>query len=149
MKTKQYLMALSALAIIGFSACKKEKNEPTLNEKEALITAHTWKVQSLTMPKKGSNVSDSSIVKECTLLATLDFKADRNYTVTDPQKNCDSTLLPYGKGTWSYANNVLTLKGKQTLAWNISSLTESELKATYKDSIAPDKVYTKTITLKK
>lgn len=151
MKTKHYLVAICALSIIVFASCKKDKDEPRLNAKELLLTAHTWKVKSITIPKISNPEVDSSITKECSLLATIDFKTGRTFEIADPGKNCDSTIVPYSKGTWTFTsvNDVLTLKGSKAMSWKISALTESELKAVFRDSISPTKIQMKTIILKK
>ena len=151
MKTKYYLVAICALSITVFASCKKDKDEPRLNAKELLLTAHTWKVNSITVPKISNPEVDSSITKDCSLLATIDFKSGRTFEIADPGKNCDSTVVPYGKGTWTLTsvNDVLTLKGSKELSWKISSLTDSELKAVFRDSLSPEKIQMKTIILKK
>lgn len=151
MKTKHYLVALSALTLIVFASCKKDKDEPRLNEKERLLTAHTWKVASITIPKISNPEVDSTITTECSLLATVDFKAARTFEIADPQKNCDSTIVPYSKGSWTFTsvNDILSLKASKEMSWKITSLSDSELKATFRDSISPEKIQLKTITLKK
>ena len=150
MKTKHYLLALCAFSMIAFTACKKDKDKPELNAKEVLLTAHSWKLKTLTVPKKIGE-GDSSITKECSAKATFDFSKTKSFQVGDPDKNCDSTLVPYSKGNWSYAlsTDSLAFTGTKKMTWKVTSLTESELKAIFKDSLAPDKVYIKTLTLMK
>ncbi len=151
MKTKHYLLATCVLSITVFASCKKDKDEPRLNEKELLLTAHTWKVTSITVPKISDSKADSTITTDCSLLATVDFKTGRTFEVADPKKSCDSTVVPYSKGTWTFisANDVLTLKGSKEMSWKITTLSATELKATFRDSISPQKIQLKTITLKK
>ncbi|MEO6683745.1 MAG: lipocalin family protein [Ginsengibacter sp.] len=154
MKKTNYLLALAALSLTVFASCKKDKNKPTLNAKEQLLTAHTWKVESITVPKITNPEVDSSITKECSLLATLSFKADKSFIFDDPNKNCDSTIVTYGKGTWKLtaANDVLTVKGiagRADLSWKIKTLNDTKMQATFRDSISPQKIMFKTITLKK
>lgn len=151
MKTKHYLLAMCVLSITVFASCKKDKDEPRLNEKELLLTAHTWKVTSITVPKITNGEVDSTITTECSLLATVDFKTGHTFEITDPEKNCDNTAVPYSKGTWTFTsvNDVLTLKGSKEMSWKIATLSDTELKATFRDSISPEKIQIKTITLNK
>ena len=151
MKTKHYLIALATLSATAFTACKKDKDEPKLNAKEILLTAHDWKIKSITVPKKAGDGADSSITKDCSLKATIVFSKNRAFQAIDPDKNCDSTIVPYGKGNWNYSltKDSLSITGTKKMTWKVTSLTDNELKAIFKDSLAPDKVLLKTVTLKK
>ena len=121
-----------------------------LTPKEKILVNKTWKVDSLTIPKISDATKDSSIAKECSEDALLDFDASKAFRFTDPSKTCDSSLVPYGNGTWSLgvSNDTLVLNGARKLAWKIIELNNTRLKATFRDSIAPDKIQMKTIILK-
>lgn len=150
MKTSKIAIALCLLATTTFVACEKDKNEPNLTAKEKMLV-NNWKLESLTMPKASNPEVDSSIVKECTEKATVVFNANKGFDIIDPNKNCDSTILTYDKGTWtlSAAGDELTLKGKRTIKWQVKTLTENSIKATFRDSTSVEHNYIKTITLKK
>lgn len=150
MKTINNLLPLATLGLLFFAACKKDDNGPFLTPKEKILVNKTWKVDSLTIPKISDPTKDSSIAKECSEDALLDFDANKAFRFTDPSKTCDSTIVPYGKGTWSLgvSNDTLVLNGTKKLAWKITELSNSKLKATFRDSISPNKIQMKTIILK-
>lgn len=150
MKTLNNLIPLATLGLLFFAACKKNDNEPILTPKEKILVNKTWKVDSLTIPKISDPTKDSSIAKECSEDALLDFDANKAFRFTDPSKTCDSTIVPYGNGTWTLgvSNDTLVLNGAKKLAWKIIKLDNTRLEATFRDSISPDKIQMKTIILK-
>ncbi len=150
MKTLNNLIPLATLGLLFFAACKKNDNEPILTPKEKILVNKTWKVDSLTIPKISDPTKDSSIAKECSEDALLDFDANKSFRFTDPSKTCDSTIVPYGNGTWTLgvSNDTLVLNGAKKLAWKIIKLDNTRLEATFRDSISPDKIQMKTIILK-
>jgi len=150
MKTLNNLIPLATLGLLFFVACKKNDNEPVLTQQEKILVNKTWTLDSLTIPKISDPTEDSSITKECSEDALLDFDAHKGFQFTDPSKSCDSSIVPYGNGTWSLSasNDTLVLNGARKLAWKIITLDNSRLEATFRDSISPDKIQMKTIILK-
>jgi hypothetical protein len=150
MKTLNNLIPLATLGLLFFAACKKNDDGPVLTPKEKILVDKTWKVDSLTIPKISNPSMDSSIAKECSEDALLDFDANKAYRFTDPSKSCDSSLIPYGNGTWSLgvSNDTLVLNGPKKLSWKIIALDNTRLEATFRDSFSPDKIQMKTIILK-
>lgn len=138
------------MSLLLFAACKKDDNGPLLTSKEKMLVNKTWKVDSLTVPKISDVTKDSSMAKECSKDALLDFNGDKTFSFTDPSKACDSSLVPYGKGTWSLkiSNDTLFLNGPKKLSWKILASDNNKLKAVYRDSLSPAKIQMKTITLK-
>ncbi len=149
MKTKNYILALGALTALFFAACKKTDSGPSLTAKEKTLTSKVWKLESLTVPKSDDATKDSSIMKTCSESALAAFDAYKAFQIAD-SKNCDSTIVPYDKGTWKFFANEdsLSLEGKKKLALKIITLNETTLKAVFRDSVAPDKISVKTITFK-
>ena len=150
MKTLNNLIPLATLGLLFFAACKKNDDGPVLTQKEKILVNKTWTVDSLTIPKVSDPTKDSSIAKECTEDASLDFDANKAFRFTDPSKTCDSSLVPYGNGAWSLgaSNDTLVLNGARKFSWKIIKLENARLEATYRDSISPDKIQMKTIILK-
>ena len=150
MKTLNNLIPLFTVGLLLFAACKKDDNGPVLTPNEKILVNKTWKVDSLTIPKISDATKDSSIAKECSEDALLDFNGDKTFSFTDPSKTCDSSLVPYGNGTWTLkaSNDTLFLNGTKKLSWKILTLDNNKLKAVYRDSISPTEIQIKTITLK-
>ena len=150
MKKTNYFLAFGILGLFLFAACKKDNNGPVLTTKEKTLSGKTWKLKSITVPKKGDAAQDSSIAKECSVDALFTFDAFKNFQIKNPG-TCDSTIINYEKGTWALSTlDSLTLNGaKKKFVWKITILNDSIVKATYRDSSAPDKNWLKTITLKK
>jgi hypothetical protein len=150
MKKVNKFLALGLLATLFFTACEKNDNGPVLTAKEKILTNKIWKLQSLTVQKSDDPTKDSSITKPCSDSALMAFDVFKIYQLADASKSCDSTIVPYDKGTWklSASGDSLTLQGKKKFIWNIVALNDSTLKATFRDSIAPTNNWLKTITLK-
>ncbi len=151
MKKINYIVALGISCLLLFAACKKNDNNlPVLTPKEQILSSKVWKLQSLTIPKSDNAAQDSSITKACSDSALFLFDVYKNFQVADT-KSCDSTIIPYDKGTWALsASDSLTLTGiKRKLVWKLITLNDSTIKAVFRDSTAPNKNWLKTITLKK
>lgn len=150
MTNKNSLLFLGILSLIFFAACKKTDNGPVLTPQQKALTSKIWKLQSLTVPQVSDPTKDSSIAKSCSDSALIAFDVFGNFQLADATKSCDSSIVPYDKGVWalSMANDSLLLKGKRTFIWKIKTLNDSLFKATFRDSIAPDKNWVKTITFK-
>ena len=152
MKTTNYLWAFGIFGLVLFAACEKDNNDiPVLTPKEQILTSKVWKMHSITVPGTEDPSTDSLITKECADSALFVFDVYKRFQIADPVGNCDSTIVPYEKGNWSLsAADSLTLNGaRRKLTWKVNTLNDSIVKATFRDSIAPDKNWLKTITLKK
>lgn len=150
MKKISKIFALSIAAALAFAACKKTENGPDLTPKEKILTSKIWKLQSLTVPKVGTS-TDSSIKQPCADSALIAFDIYKAYQLANASKvACDSVAVPYSKGTWAFSagSDSLLLKGKRNFVWKIVAISDTMLKATFRDSIAPDKNWVKTITFK-
>ena len=136
--------------MIFFVACKKTDNGPVLTPQEKALTNKIWKLQSLTVPRTSDPTKDSSITKSCSDSALMAFDIFSNFQLADATKACDSTIVPYDKGIWTFSANsdTLLLKGKRIFVWKLETLNDTILKATFRDSISPSKNWLKTITFK-
>lgn len=150
MKKTNYFLALGILGLFLFASCKKDDKGPVLTTKEKILTSKTWKLKSITVPKKGDATVDSSIAKDCSAAALFAFDSYKNFQIKSPAA-CDSSIVNYEKGSWSLSSlDSLTLQGaKRKFVWKITVLNDSIVKATYRDNSVPDKSLLKTITLKK
>lgn len=154
MKKVNKILVPGVLAALFFAACQKTDNGPTLTPQEKALTGisqqKVWKLQSLTVPKWDDPTKDSSITKSCSDSALMAFDAYKAYQLADASKGCDSTIVPYAKGTWalSAGSDSLVLQGARKFVWKIEKLNDTILKATFRDSISPEKNWLKTITLK-
>jgi hypothetical protein len=155
MKQKNILLAVALLPALFFAACEKNDNGPVLTAKEkALIgtgAGKIWKLQSLTVPKSDDPSVDSSIMQPCADSALMAFDMYKAYQLANGSKGaCDSIAVPYSIGNWSLSvgGDSLLLHGKRDLIWKLETLDENTLKAVFRDSIAPDKKWVKTIILK-
>lgn len=149
MKNKNLILSL-IVAGTFLAACKKTDNGPTLTPQERALTNRIWALKSLTVPKVSDPSEDSSITKSCSDSALMAFDVFGNYQIADPSKACDSTIVPYSKGNWAISSDgdSLALVGKRNFVWKIEMLNDTILKATFRDSISPEKNYLKKITLK-
>lgn len=148
MKTQKILYIAAGLIMLGFVACKKDKST-SLTAQEKLLVKN-WTIDSLTMKSMVHPQEDSSILKNCVKQSKVLFNSSKQFQIVDVAKNCDSLALPYGKGTWSLATNggQLVLDGSRDLKWQILSLTNEKIKATFRDSLSPQHNFVKTIVLK-
>ena len=149
MKNKNLLLFLSIITVSLF-ACEKTENGTALTPQERALTNKVWKLKSLTVPKVNESTQDSSITKPCSDSALMAFDLFNQFQLAYHSKSCDSLIVPYDKGIWKLSadNDTLYLRGRRTLAWKIESLNDTILKATFRDSISPDKNVVKKITLK-
>lgn len=150
MINKKTLLSLGILFTIVFAACKKTDNGPVLTPQEKALTNKIWQLQSLTVPQVNDPTKDSSITTSCADSALMAFDIFNNFQLADATKHCDTSIVPYDKGIWQLSsdNDSLVLKGKRTFVWKIEKLQDTILKATFRDSISPDKNWLKTITFK-
>ncbi len=151
MKKINKILALTVLAALFFAACKKDDHEPVLTPKEKILTSKVWKLESLTVPKSENPAADSSIMKPCADSALIAFDAFKTFQFANGSKvACDSVAVPYDKGSWAFSagTDSLLLKGKRNFVLKIVTLDATTLKATFRDSTAPDKNWLKTITFK-
>lgn len=150
MKTVGRILVMAVCSALLFAACKKDKSENTLTPKEQLLI-NDWSIDALTMKKINTPAEDSSIIKECVSKSKVNFQINRKFQITDTNKNCDSTLLPFDSGNWQLSPNAeqLVLKGKRNIVWQIQTLNSDQIKATFRDSLSPQHNFVKTIVLKK
>jgi hypothetical protein len=83
------------------------------------------------------NFTDSSFYTSCMHDDNVVFKSNHQFTFSNANTSCDSTILPYGSGTWSFnsAEDTLRLKtGGSTMNWQVVSLNDSTLGVSYADS---------------
>lgn len=134
-------LRLGAAAILGvglfMAACSKNNdNGPTATPNEMKLEAHSWKITAATV--SDSTVTDSTIFSTCMEDDSLDFTSSHNYGFSDGSTVCDSTVLPYGSGTWALntTEDTLMLKsGSVTWNWQVQNLTDSTLQVSYADSL--------------
>ena len=149
MKNRKIILSLIVAGTL-FAACKKTDNGPTLTPQERALTNRIWSLKSLTVPKISNPSEDSSITKSCSDSALMAFDVFGNYQIADPSKACDSTIVPYSKGNWGISSDgdSLALIGTRKFILKIEMLNDTILKATFRDSISPDKNVVKKITFK-
>jgi hypothetical protein len=149
MKNKNLILSLFVSAIL-FAACEKTDTGPVLTPQEKALTNKIWALESLTVPAINDPSQDSSITTPCSDSALMAFDIYGVYQIADPSKACDSTIVPYAKGNWAISSDgdSLALMGKRNFIWKIEMLNDTILKATFRDSISPDKNYLKKITFK-
>ena len=155
MKQVNKILALALLSALFFAACEKNDSGPVLTAKEKTLigagAGKIWKLQSLTVPKSNDASVDSSITQPCADSTLMAFDMYRAYQLANGSKAaCDSIAVPYSIGSWSLSagGDSLLLHGKRNFVWKIETLDATTLKATFRDSISPDKNWLKTITLK-
>jgi hypothetical protein len=120
------------------AACNKDNDSgPARTPNELKLEAHAWNLSQATLTD--SAVTDSSILSDCMADDSLVFTTSRQYHYVDGSVVCDSTVLPYGTGTWAFntAEDTLVLNAT-TGAWNfkVNALTDSTLQLTLTDSVA-------------
>lgn len=142
-------MGVALVAMFIFASCKDKG--PELTPSEQILTSKVWKLKSITVPQITDPSKDSSIAKECTETALFAFDRQHTFNVTDVAGNCDSTIIPYGSGSWQmFSTDSLYLSRKAySQAWKLKTLNDSVVVAVFKDSIAPNSVWIKTLTLNK
>lgn len=149
MKNKNLILSLGIFCMI-LASCDKTPDMPQLTAQEKALTGHIWQLQTLTVPKSDAS-ADSSIKKSCSDSALMAFNMSHLFQLADASKGgCDTTIVPYDKGNWAFSagKDSLLLTGKRTFVWKIVTLNDTLFKATFLDSISPEKHSVKTITLK-
>ncbi len=149
MKNKNLFLSLGIFCIV-LASCDKTPEMPQLTPQEKALTGHIWKLESLTVPKS-TDASDSSIKKSCSDSALIAFNMSHLFQFADASKNgCDTSVVPYDKGNWAFSagKDSVILTGNRTLVWKIITLNDTLFKATFRDSISPEKNSVKTIILK-
>ncbi len=152
MKKGMMMLSLGFLGLIIFAACNKSTNGPSLTPNEQKLNSRTWQLKGLTMPQVHNPLVDSSITSPGSDSTLAAFDAYHNFQIANFSKQTsDSISIPYDLGTWAFnhTEDSLYLRGrKMSRAWKIILLNDTIVKATYKDSLSPTKVWIKTITLK-
>jgi hypothetical protein len=144
MKHHVYPAAIAVLLLGLFAAaCSKDDDNggPTATPNELRLVAHAWNVTAATVDN--DNISDSSIYSDCMDDDSLSFGTDRKLQFSDGSEVCDSTLLPYGEGSWSFNTTEDTLwvkRGDSTLSWKVDNLTDSTLQISFNDIWKEDTV---------
>jgi len=149
MKNKNLILSLGIFCVV-FAACDKTPDMPQLTQQEKALTGHIWKLQSLTVPKSDAS-TDSSITKSCSDSALIAFNMSHLFQFADASKGgCDTSIVPYDKGNWAFSagKDSVLLTGKRSFVWKIITLNDTLFKATFRDSVSPEKNSVKTITLK-
>ncbi|MGN6531999.1 MAG: hypothetical protein ACTHK0_09625 [Ginsengibacter sp.] len=150
MKNKLSILSLGIFCIV-FASCDKTPEMPQLTAQEKALSGHVWKLQSLTVPQSTNPSVDSSITKPCSDSALMAFNMSHLYQLADASKGgCDTSIVPYDKGSWAFSsgNDSLILTGNRKFVWKIVTLNDTLFKATFRDSISPEKNSLKTIILK-
>lgn len=118
-------------------ACKKNVTGPSASNKETILTAKAWHLQTATF--SSGSIADSSFYTPDMANDSVAFNANNDYTFSAGGSATDSAFIPYGSGTWAFntGQDSLLLKNGSgmTSSWQISSLTDSTLQVSYADSL--------------
>jgi len=155
MKQMNKTLAFALLSSLLFAACKKTVDGPSLTDREKALIGNSgagkiWRLHSLTVPKNGDALADSSIMLPCADSALMAFDMYHAFQLANVSKAaCDSVAVPYSIGNWalSASGDSLLLRSKRNVIWKLEILNDSTLKAVFRDSISPDKNWLKTIIL--
>lgn len=119
------------------AACSKDDDSPsTRTPNEMKLEAHAWYMDAAS--QTDTAVTDSSILSSCMQDDSLLFGSDRHYLYSDGSTVCDSTMLPYGEGSWAFtaAEDTLSLKTTSvTWRFKVDLLTDSTLGLILTDSV--------------
>jgi hypothetical protein len=144
MKHHVYPAAIAVL-LLGLlaAACSKDDDNggPTATPNEMKLVAHAWNVTEASVSNE--NISDSSIYRDCMDDDSLNFGTDRKLTFSDGSGACDSTLLPYGEGSWAFntaEDTLLVKRGDSTFQWKVDKLTDSTFQISFTDILEADTV---------
>lgn len=150
MINKKFFLFFAICIALAFEACDKPVAGPSLSPQEKMLTGRIWKLKSLTVPQVTDPTKDSSITKQCSDSALMAFDAYKNFQIADPTRACDSTIVPYDMGTWVLSADAdsLWMNGRRKFIWKIQTLNDTIIKATFRDSVSPEKNWVKTITFK-
>jgi hypothetical protein len=150
-KFQQSIAGIAVALLVAFSSCSKDDNiEPT---KEELLTYHDWKINSLAIPSVTNPSADSSVLVSCDEESRLQFSSSYTYTfANNAAGGCSNSSFAYGTGTWRYDSATDSLHITSSTihqTWKVYELSDTLLKASYKDSISPTETRDTKIILSK
>lgn len=138
-KFRPGILGIAVALIFTVSSCSKD--DDVMLTKEELLTNHDWKITSLTIPSVNNPSADSSVMVSCDEEGRLQFSSSYTYNFTNNTSGgCSNSLFKYGTGTWSYDSSTDSLhitSNTMHLTWKVYELSDTLLRASYKDSIFP------------
>lgn len=141
----------ATVAILITTGCNKDDYGITPDEQ--LLTAHDWKITALSVPSATNPSADSSIMAICDLESKLTFSTNYNFDFDNIATGvCSPTNFYYDSGTWSldsYSDSLYLSGVSRRQSWKVYELSDTLLKASYKDSISPTEFRDTKITLTK
>lgn len=145
------ILGIAVALMLAVSSCSKD--DDVIPTQEELLTNHDWKISSLTIPSVSNPSSDSSVMVSCDEESRLQFSNAYTYNfANNTSGSCSNSLFKYDTGTWSYDNSTDSLHIASStihLTWKVYELSDTLLKALYKDSISPTETRDTKITLSK
>jgi len=143
------ILGIAVALVFAILSCSKD--DDVIPAEQELLTNHDWKITSLAIPSVSNPSSDSSVLVSCDEEARLQFSSNYSYNFTNNASGgCSSSLFRYGTGTWDYDSSTDSLHITSStihLTWKVYELSDTLLKASYKDSISPTESRDTKITL--